>query len=273
MLKLMKYDLRGSCKPFVWIFLLNTVLMALGLIGAFSKKSYEFFSGLYMVEDVILVMAGSMYIYKEFCTEELLLSKMIPVSKVKRFFSKFIVLVLCFIGVQISKLVYNLLLPLGLYNSLAKLIVNYKPYILYDFTGGIVTYTSTLAIVVFGLMLGSSITRKGLVRPILNTIIIVALCFCLLNIYQNTIYGNYGAKSAIEFKLRENVTGTVNINFRKDYTPFNYASVGTVMAFQSTASPHVIWDGYSWVGVEYSVVLMLIALIGSTGILMWRGRQ
>lgn len=265
MFKLMKYDFRRCYFPFVLIMIFDLGLLFLNLLGGYSTASYDYKTQLNLLEDIIIIIYGSRELYRDFCSERNILGLTMPVGMIKRFLSKFLILNLCYIILEAFRFLFDLINSGSVYNELKGIIINYNEYAFYDFTGRIVFYASTLAIVAFALILSNSLTKKKEIVPVLNVVIILVLIYSSISVFPKQYEKLFGTREVLEFEFRQ--AGEKQYFYRSAYAPFNY---GISHDSVYTAEPGSI-QSYSWFGVEYGTVMMFLSLAGAAVLVKRKG--
>lgn len=265
MFKLMKYDFRKCYLPFVLIMIFDLGLLLLNLLGGYSTASYDYKTQFNLLEDIILIIYGGRELYRDFCSESNILGLTMPVGMIKRFLSKFLILNLCYIILETFRFLFDLINSGSVYNELKGIIINYNEYAFYDFTGRIVFYASTMAIIALALILTNSLTKKKAIVPVLNVVIIVSLMYLSISVFPKQYEKLFGTRKVLEFEFRQ--TGKKQYFYRSGYAPFNY---GVSYDSVYTAEPGSL-QSYSWFGVEYGTAMMFLSMAGTVTLLKRRG--
>jgi hypothetical protein len=304
---LIKYNSKKSRVIFgmlIGVYIFFIALQSIGInlgvnLGVDSKKLFEGFEFYTSICKIVLMVYGCNEIYKDICTREDILSNSIPVSDIKRFFSKYLTYSLYYLIFQVLSIVFYFLNKQSTYNFLIDIVANYKEYIFHDIIGSLLIYPANIAIISTAAIIVYKLIRNQSVIAVLVVVVLI-LQVSVINTVYYKFFDEY-SKPGIELVI-DNRKASKNIERRFSYQEslpnsdgdtiatigldisikrFVPMSIGRGQYGMTVSAPRdeVIQKinkyfkitSFSWVDVGYSIMCLLIALIISVLSIKWKG--
>ena len=304
---LIKYNFKKSRVIFgmligVYLFLMALQIIGINLgvgLGIDSKKLYESFEFYTTICKIVLMVYACNEIYKDICTRKDLLANSIPVSDIRRFFSKYLTYSLYYVIFQVLSIAFYFLNQQSTYNFLIDIVANYKEYILHDIIGSLLVYPVNIAIIsTTAIIIYKLIRNQSAISVLIVVVLFLQVSVITLAYYEFfDEYSNPGIELVIDNAKASRNAGrwlsyseswqsvdgdtitAMSLSFdTKQFVPMHIRrgqySIGVSASKDSVIqnmNKYFKIPTFSWVDVGYSIMCLVIALIISVLSIKWKG--